>query len=385
MSQRYLGGWIQDGLFNPLAAPTPSAYTYELWSWGYNPYGKLGLGNTTYYSSPKQVGALTNWGLFTATGSASQNNSITVVKTNGTLWSWGFNNYGQLGTGNRTSFSFPLQIGALTTWAFAQTSNTFCATVAIKTDGTLWSWGYNAFGGLGLNNRTDYSSPKQVGSLTTWSKVSTAGRWALAVQANGTLWSWGYNTMGQLGLGNTTNYSSPKQVGALTNWLNVSSGLYHALALKTDGTLWSWGSNSSGELGLGNTTGRSSPVQVGALTTWSKITACGQTSNGSSFGIRSDSTLWGWGNNSSNQLNLPTGPSSPTQVGAPALWTSVACSGYHTLAIKTDGTLWSWGSNDYGQLGLGNITAYSSAKQVGALTTWASVYANYKSSFALKY
>ena len=176
MSQRYLGGWIQDGLFNPLAAPTPSGYTYEMWSWGHSSYGQLGLGNTTNYSSPKQVGALTTW--LNITGGYSYS---LATKTDGTLWSWGYNAYGQLGLGNITSYSSPKQVGALTTWS--KITAGYFHSLTIKTDGTLWSWGFNVFGQLGLGNITYYSSPKQVGALTTWyAAAKTFGNFSIALK-----------------------------------------------------------------------------------------------------------------------------------------------------------------------------------------------------------
>jgi alpha-tubulin suppressor-like RCC1 family protein len=145
---------------------------------------------------------------------------------------------------------------------------------AIKTDGTLWSWGYNGGGQLGLGNKTNYSSPKQVGGLTNWSAISGNGQsHCLAVKTDGTLWSWGANYFGALGLGNRTDYSSPKQVGALTAWSRVAGNNHFSVALKTDGTLWTWGRNAVGQLGQNNTTGLSSPVQVGALTTWLTVSA----------------------------------------------------------------------------------------------------------------
>ena len=142
-------------------------------------------------------------------------------------------------------------------------------TVAVKTDGTLWSWGEGATGRLGHGNTTDRSSPVQVGALTTWAAASAGGDFSGAIKTDGTLWTWGRNTSGRLGLGNTTDYSSPKQVGALTSWSLLSCGFTsHTLVIKTNGTLWGFGSNVNGELGQGNTTANSSPVQVGALTSW---------------------------------------------------------------------------------------------------------------------
>jgi alpha-tubulin suppressor-like RCC1 family protein len=237
-----------------------------LWGWGVNGLGQLGLGNTTYYSSPKQVGALTNWLLV----SASQYQHTAAIKTDGTLWTWGSGAGGGLGVGNTTNYSSPKQVGALTTWKYVSTG--VSSTFAIKTDGTLWVWGRNNLGQLGLNNITYYSSPKQLGALTNWKVVAgSISVFTGAVKTDGTLWTWGNNANGALGLGNTTRYSSPKQVGALTNWLNLAAGYYNVLSTKTDGTLWSWGRNNLGQLGLGNISDYSSPMQVGLLTTWKSV------------------------------------------------------------------------------------------------------------------
>ena len=191
------------------------------------------------------------------------------------------NNFGQLGLGNQTYYSSPKQVGALTTWSNVTTGIAYC--MAIKTDGTIWTWGRNLEGQLGLGI-TSYrvNSPTQVGSLTTWSNIFPGGRGnsTRAQKTDGTIWAWGVNTSGSLGLGNTTYYSSPVQLGALTTWLNVAGGYNSALATKTDGTLWVWGLNSNGQLGLGNTTSYSSPKQLGSLTTWSKVGCGGSTSLG---------------------------------------------------------------------------------------------------------
>ena len=137
------------------------------------------------------------------------------------------------------------------------------------TEGSLWTWGGNFAGTLGLGNTTKYSSPKQVGSLTTWATASGLRNQAGGVDSAGRLYMWGQNAVGSLGLGNTNYYSSPKQVGALTNWLSVN-GYNVVVAIKTNGTIWGWGQNNNGQLGLGNTTNYSSPKQVGSLTKWHK-------------------------------------------------------------------------------------------------------------------
>lgn len=299
-----------------------------LWSWGRNNVGQLGLGTSGNYaskSSPSQVGALTNW-LSVAAGY----NCSFAIKTNGTLWSWGGdgNAFGVLGLGNTTQYSSPKQVGSGATWRSVVSG--FRMSMATKTDGTLWVWGNNYFGGLGLGSSSNYNilSPVQLGSLTNWLKLSAGYGSNFAIKTDGTLWAWGFNaSVGQLGLNNTTyKYVSPIQVGALTNWLNIQTGgqsLGYSLAAKTDGTLWSWGRNQDGQLGLGNTTDYSSPKQIGALTAWS-LTECGKTS---SFAIKTNGTLWSWGDNGYGQLGLgnTTSYSSPKQIGASSTWLSVAC------------------------------------------------------------
>ncbi len=242
-----------------------------LWTWGENTYGGLGLGDILARSSPVQVGSLTNW---SKVGFGAYH--CLSIKTDGTLWVWGggFYNYGQLGLGDTTNRSSPTQVGSLTNWS--QACGGYDWSLAVKTDGTLWSWGANSSGQLGLGDTTNRSSPVQVGSLTNWAYVfaSKTGAHSLAVKTNGTLWAWGYNALGELGTGNTTSVSSPVQVGSLTNWSKIFAGYENSVAIKTDGTIWAWGNNSSGQLGLSDTTNRSSPVQVGSLTTWTKL-ACG--------------------------------------------------------------------------------------------------------------
>jgi alpha-tubulin suppressor-like RCC1 family protein len=238
------------------------------------------------------------------------------------MWAWGFNEYNDgaaLGLGDISNRSSPTQIGSLTTWAQVSAGRGLHS-AAIKTDGTLWTWGGNYAGKLGLGDpgTVHRSSPTQVGALTTWSQTSAGERHLIALQTNGTMWAWGQNSYSQLGDGTTIDRSSPVQIGSGYN--SISSGNKHNLAIATDGTLWAWGQNQYGKLGLGNTTNRQFPTGIGSLT-----------------------------------------------------WSKIAAGASHSLAVKTDGTLWSWGSGEFGRLGLGNSTYYSSPKQVGALTTWVNI------------
>lgn len=350
-----------------------------LWTFGYNSYSELGQENQTHLSSPTQVGVLTDWDKIYSNSSSS---FTMTIKSDGTLWTWGKNAAGQLGLGDQIQRSSPTQVGLLTDWSSANCGYEF--TMVIKADGTLWGWGKNSNYKLGLGVTTNYSSPVQIGVATTWNQVD-AGSYnhTVGTQLDGTLWSWGGNEYGCLGLGGGGERTSPTQIGALTNWSEVVSGLHNALAIKTDNTLWTWGKNDYGQLGLGDQTPRNSPVQVGGLSNWSQV-------SGGAFhtvAVKTDGTLWSWGRNDiGGQLGLGDTDhrSSPVQVGGLSDWSKVAVGSYHSLAIKTDGTLWAWGDNRFGHLGLGDITDSSSPVQIGSSTDWNSVVGGTYHTAALK-
>lgn len=335
--------------FNNLAPlQYTSRYASNMWTCGYNFFGQLGLDVSREQdrSSPILVGNTPGWKQASASFS-----STAAVKYDGTLWAWGRNNNGQLGLGDLISRSSPVQIGALTNWA--QIAVGQYNTAAIKTDGTLWTWGLNNFGQLGDAYASNRSSPVQVGAWTTWKQVAVHNHMVAAIKTDGTLWTWGKNG-GELGLGDTIHRSSPTQVGSLTNWKQVSCGISHMAAIKTDGTLWTWGSNFEGQLGTNNTTSLSSPVQIGSLTNWAYVSA----STNTTAAVKTDGTLWIWGANYQGQLGLNLADtvkvSSPVQIGSLTNWKTVTCGDECTMAIRMDGTAWSWGDNAHGQLGLGD-------------------------------
>ena len=185
-----------------------------LWMWGAGDEGVLGINNKTHYSSPKQVPG-TTWSSL-----GGGNEYSTAIKTDGTLWAWGANWYGNLGQNNTTQRSSPIQIGSGTDWS---TVSAAYLTTAVKTDGTLWAWGRNDNGSLGQNqpNNTHCSSPVQIPG-TTWSRSWVHFRSCSALKTDGTLWSWGYNNEGQLGLNDKIQYSSPTQVPGL--WTSPMGG-----------------------------------------------------------------------------------------------------------------------------------------------------------------
>jgi alpha-tubulin suppressor-like RCC1 family protein len=333
----------------------------QLWVWGKNNNGQLGLGNTTYYSSPKQIGSLTTWSKVSA-----GDNFIFAITTNGELYAiGGKNNNGELGLGNTTYYSSPKQIGALTTWNKVSSGATH--TLAIKTNGTLWGWGYNSSGSLGLGDTAKRSSPVQVGALTAWSSVKAGQNMTIALKSDGTVWVWGSNSLGQLGLGNTTSYSSPKQLGALTTWSSINANYSNALAINSSNQLFTWGTNYFGQLGINNRTYYSSPKQVSG--SWAEASLalawC--------VARKTDNTMWTWGLGNEGQIGNSVGytkVSSPTQVGALTTWLKVGASKYTGMAIRSDKTAWVWGVNNSGQLGIGTVSNTSSPVQLGTLTKW---------------
>jgi alpha-tubulin suppressor-like RCC1 family protein len=339
--------------FYDVFVPAETFRQPALWSWGLNFYGQLGVNDTTYRSTPVTtlLGG-NNWKSI-----ASGKSHTVALKTDETLWSWGGNNSVQLGVNDNTHRSTPVT----TLLGGNNWKSIACGgyhTIALKTDGTLWSWGSNLFGQLGVNDTTRRSTP--VTTLlggNNWKSITGGFYHTIALKTDGTLWSWGYNDNGQLGVNNTTSRSTPVTtlLGG-TNWKSIAGGYYHTIALNTDGTLWNWGSNDNGQLGVNNTTSRSTPVTtlLGG-TNWKSIAGKGF----HTIAIKTDGTLWTWGRNSYGALgvNDTTHRSTPvTTLLGGNNWKSIASGFFHTIAIKTDGTLWTWGRNVYGQLGVNDIT-----------------------------
>jgi alpha-tubulin suppressor-like RCC1 family protein len=348
----------------------------QLWGCGYNVTGQLGLGYTGPNKSSfvQSVDGGLNWKQI----SAGFMNFAGGIKTDGTLWTWGENAYGQLGNndGTATAKSSPVQT-SLSGTNWKQISCGENSVLAIKTDGNLWSWGDNTYGQLGTNNRIGYLSPTQaVLNANNWKQVSCSNVSA-GIKTDGTLWTWGNNSAGQLGTNNTTSYSSPVQtVAGGTNWKQVSCRSSHVAAIKTDGTLWTWGDNSFyGVLGVNDRVNRSSPVQtISAGNNWKQV-SCG---NYCTAAIKTDGTLWMWGANDYGQLgtNNTTSYSSPVQtVAGGTNWKIIITGTNQTSAIKTNGTLWSWGDNTYGQLGNNSATTYYSSpvQSIDGGTNWKQV------------
>jgi alpha-tubulin suppressor-like RCC1 family protein len=266
---------------------------------------------------------------------------VAIVKTNGTLWVLGYSVDGGLGLGSTTTASVFTQVGTDTNW-----SNVWCGAAAnyyqgalmaaIKTDGSLWVCGYNTYGGLGLNDFVSRSTLTQVAG--TWSTMAVGVNAMYGVRSDGTLWGWGQVPIGS---GSGTK-SSPVQIAAGT-WTTISTGVWSSQGIKSDNTFYTWGGEGRGMLGNGSSTGNLSvPTQLGTHT--ATMVAC---STGAHLVgvIRSDNTLWMWGENGLGEVGdgTTTSRSYPVQVSSSSSWSKVSC-GYATAAgIKTNGTLWIWG------------------------------------------
>lgn len=315
---------------------------------GYNNFGQLGINLSTFNntSTPVQVGNQSDWAMVVAGGQ-----NVGAIKTNGTLWVWGNNSFGQLGQNDQTHRSSPVQVGTLSNWSKVSFGFEHC--IATKTDGTLWAWGQGVSGQLGLSTRTSRSSPTQVGALTNWNNQIKAGNYFSSIlKTDGTIWAMGYNGFGALGNGNTTFRSSPIQTGAgLNSWTQLGGQGTGIFAVRNDNTLWGCGYNQTGTLGDGTLVDKLNFVQLGNLTADWKLPILSFQNVGG--GIKTNNTLWRWGDNG---IVGPQGGfislSTPVQLGSATNWREIASS-YGTLtAIKTDNTLWVAGNNSYGQLGI---------------------------------
>jgi alpha-tubulin suppressor-like RCC1 family protein len=344
-----------------------------LWAWGFNGYYNLGDGTIIDKSSPVQIGT-SSWKQISVVDS-----SVLAIRNDDTLWAWGVNTAGQLGIWNTD----------LETYSWSQIALTGYNSVAIRSDGALWTWGGNDFGlnGNNLSGGTfdragNTSKPSNLGT-NSWSQISSGFFHNLAIRSDGTLWSWGDAAGGRLGNGSTFNSrSSPVQVGT-SSWTQISAGTYHSLGITSDGGLFAWGSNSTGALGFGDTLNRTSPAKLGT-DSWIFVNASKtfDPANISSFAIRLGGSLFSWGSNGFGQLGDGTiiSRSSPVQVGTSS-WNQVSSGTGHVLAIRSGGSLFTWGNNNNGQLGSGTITLRSSPVQVGS-SSWTQVSAALDSSIA---
>jgi alpha-tubulin suppressor-like RCC1 family protein len=330
--------------------------------WGRNNSGQLGLGS---FDSP-QPNPVTMGNSGDITGISTGEFFTLFLKADGTVLATGDNSSGQLGDGTQSVRSSPVAVVNLSNAVSVSASQLH--SLALLADGTMMAWGRNAEGqiGNGGGGIGQFSvTPTPVINLTNVVAIASGGIYSLALKSDGTVWSWGANSNGQLGNGTTPNSSphgTPTQVGAnvtgFNNIIAISAGVNHAIALKSDGTVWVWGSNAFGEIGNGAAGGNQLvPVQNSSLFGVSQIAAAWHFS----YALKPDGTVFGWGYNARGNIGNGTINSTGCQCNPSPQQTSITnvidikTTSEHTLARKTDGSIWSWGWNLYGQLGDGTI------------------------------
>jgi len=364
---------VRDGAWQALNPPPPPLS--ELWAWGVDNVGYFGTGTVSYNYSPiVAAGGSGDWASFSMSGYSNSDFTV-AIKKNGTMWSWGENAQGQLGVGDNIDRKTPTQVLPGTTWC---TVSTRYATVAVKSDGTLWGWGDSLWSANGsLQAAGDRSSPIQIpNSSGTWVEVSVGSCFSLGKKSDNTLWAWGTCSFGALAscVVSTTQYTiSPLEVcGGFADWVTIAAGGQHALGIRGSngsGSLWAWGRDVCGVLGKNtNSFHTSSPVQVcGGFSDWCKVSA----GNMNSAGIRTNGTLWAWGANYRGELGDGTTiyRSSPVQVtGGFTDWCDVKISAVrrNIVGVRTNGTLWGWGDTFGGII----TTRRSSPVQIDCNLGW---------------
>lgn len=295
------------------------------------------------------------------------------IRSDGSLWSWGWNEKGQSGNGVSERTATPTLADGNRVWKKTVGGRAYGFFLA--EDGSLWAAGTATNGVQGTNDGVDHKVLTRIGTDNDWVDMACSRFWgysAFAIKTNGTLWSWGENSAGQLGIGNTQAQTLPVQVGTDTDWKQVAAGVSSVLALKTDGSLWGWGLNMNGEL-FGYEGRQSSPVRLGSETDWEKVLVIEYRA----YAVKKDGTLWAWGDNSCNLLgfNTPTEEESTSegnpvevvtepQITKPTQVTAVegevlavsGCENTLSVATGTDGIIekvWMFGSNADGALGDG--------------------------------
>ena len=377
--------------FYDVFVPAENFRQPALWVFGNPAAGALGTNDIT----PDRYTPVTTFAGGTTWKQVSAGKRATLaIKTDGTLWGWGGNGTFEqrLGINFDAARSTPVTTFAGgNNWKQVSTSGKGRSTGAIKTDGTLWTWGSNEGGELGNNNGGGQTPVTTFAGGTSWKQISVGGAdnsHMAAIKTDGSLWIWGTNDNAKLGInqGNVNRNTPVTTFIGGTDWKQVSCGEQHTAAIKTDGSLWTWGLGTSGQLGNFANTTRSTPVTTFAGgNTWKSVSA-GQNHTAA---IKTDGSLWTWGSGSDGRLGTNGYGASSTPVTTFAggtNWKQVSCGTQHTVAIKTDGTLWGWGRGANGQLGNDS----SNNIQIPVTTfaggnNWKQVTAGYLHTAAIKY
>ncbi len=325
----------------------------NLWSWGYNNHGQLGNNSTTNSHTPIIISNEGGW-----TDIAAGHMFSMAIK-DGYIYTWGDNSYGQLGNGNTTDLYIPTKMGISNQWTQVFAGNMHALALRHV---DLYSWGRNTSGELGLGIPDQYVTSPQHIQHDYWRMVAAGNGYTLGIKSDGSLWATGSNQRGQLGLGDETNRNSFTRIGTATNWTQIAAGAEHVLALTNQDYLYAWGYNLYGQLGIGNNTEYNTPQYISGKT-WSTISAGAN----HSAGIHTSGLLFTWGRNFNGQLGNGNteDKNSPTVIGNNANWTNLHLGkGNYTIATKPTKEYWVAGYNAYGQLGTNNNSNLLTLSQI---------------------
>jgi alpha-tubulin suppressor-like RCC1 family protein len=363
-------------------APPP-----DVASWGAG--GLLGDGTTTSRPWYVDIGAGNNV-VGVAAGYTPKFGHGLEVRSDGTVWAWGDNRVGQLGDGTTTGRLAPVQVTGLT--GVTQVAGGCTHSLALRSDGTVWAWGDNRFGTLGRGTITDHEvTPAPVSGLAGVTKIAAGCGFSLALRSDGTVWAWGYNSVGQLGNGGTASSAVPVKITALSQVTGISAGWDSSAAVVAGGaSVWAWGGNDNGQLGDGTLAGRTTPVRVTQIgTVHIAGGAAGGAVEGGEFAavLGTDGSVWAWGNDTLGQLGNAPAAAPVTRpvntIGAGSGITQISAGLVNMVALKSDGTVLAWGSNQFGQLGNGTTASVTGPARVTGLTGATQVAAGAEAGFAV--
>ncbi len=337
-----------------------------LWCWGSDSLGQMGNGSASSTSIlvPTQVGAATDW-----TQVEAGYDHVCGTRALGDLYCWGRSTAGQVGNGVAGNYVHSVTAIAIgTTWADLSAGAEH--TCGLRTAGTVWCWGRDAYGQIGHDSATgSYSTtPTQLDVGAGWVSIELGEHHSCALKNNDRMWCWGETVGGRAGLGEMADAQRAEPVNPV--WTDIAAGASHSCRRGESGSVWCWGGNSDGQLGSGDTTDRAAPDRV--FVQWDERYDEIDARGNNTCAVRDNSDLYCWGDNSQGQIGDGTTTDRPTKTLVLASVAQVS-TGSHTCAVRLDGTLWCWGWNNTGQVGDGTTTSRSSPTQIGVATNWASV------------
>ena len=416
----------------------------SLYAWGNNKDGQLGLGLTDeYVAYNKKVDIPGKVKLIKCAGDIFTESACYVITEDGALYVWGKNSYGQLEVGNEVNKNTPIKVTAINGKVMELIISNSFSVYAILEDGSLYAWGNNSDGQLGVGDEENRNTPTKVNLPSKIKELITTGSSVYALMEDSSLYAWGYNLDGQLGVGDEVNKNTPTKVnlpGKIKELITTGSSVYVSVyVLMEDSSLYSWGNNESGQLGVGDEVNKNTPTKVNlpskikelittglsvyalmedsSLYSWgensygelgvgdevnkntpTKVNLSGKikeliTTNGSSvYALMEDSSLYAWGNNESGKLGVgdEVNKNTPTIVNLPGKIKKLITSSSASYAIMEDGSLYAWGYNYYGELGIGSNEDKNTPTKVTAingkimdLIINSDKNSNYKSIFAI--